>query len=63
VTLKLAELRPGFVYELRLRNLAPGATAFFTAEAHYTLQVVPKGSMLRGALHIYSSIRQAGEHE
>ena len=42
VTLKLAEMRPGFVYELRLRNLAPGGGDFHPAEAHYTLNVVPK---------------------
>jgi cytochrome c553 len=42
VTLKLAEMRPGFVYELRLRNLAPGGSDFFPAEAHYTLVAVPK---------------------
>jgi mono/diheme cytochrome c family protein len=42
VTLKLAEMRPGFVYELRLKNLAPGDGEFHPAEAHYTLQVVPK---------------------
>lgn len=41
VTLKLAELRPGFVYEFRLKNL--GTTELFhPAEAHYTLRVVPK---------------------
>jgi mono/diheme cytochrome c family protein len=42
VTLRLAELRPGFVYELRLANLAPGGGPFHPAEAHYTLRVVPK---------------------
>jgi hypothetical protein len=42
VTLKLAEMRPGFVYELRLKNLAPSGGDFFPAEAHYTLRVVPK---------------------
>ena len=42
VTLKLAEMRPGFVYELRLKNLGPGGGEFHPAEAHYTLQVVPK---------------------
>ncbi len=42
VTLKLAEMRPGFVYELRLKNLTPGGGDFFPAEAHYTLNVVPK---------------------
>jgi cytochrome c553 len=42
VTLRLAEMRPGFVYELRLRSLAPGGGDFHPAEAHYTLNVVPK---------------------
>ncbi len=42
VTLKLAEMRLGFVYELRLKNLAPGGGNFHPAEAHYTLNVVPK---------------------
>jgi cytochrome c553 len=42
VTLKLAEMRPGFVYELRLKNLVPGGGEFHPAEAHYTLNVVPK---------------------
>jgi mono/diheme cytochrome c family protein/glucose/arabinose dehydrogenase len=42
VTLKLAEMRPGFVYELRLKNLAPGGGDFHPAEAHYTLRIVPK---------------------
>lgn len=42
VMLKLAEMRPGFVYELRLKNLAAGGGDFHPAEAHYTLQVVPK---------------------
>jgi hypothetical protein len=35
-------MRPGFVYELRLKNLAPGGGDFHPAEAHYTLRVVPK---------------------
>jgi mono/diheme cytochrome c family protein len=42
VTLRLAELRPGFVYEFRLKNLTPGGGTFYPAEAHYTLRVVPK---------------------
>lgn len=37
-TLRLAEMRPGFVYELRVRRLAPAGTPFFPAEAHYTLR-------------------------
>jgi mono/diheme cytochrome c family protein len=42
VTLRLAEMRPGFVYVLRLKNLAPIGGEFHPAEAHYTLAVVPK---------------------
>jgi hypothetical protein len=42
VTLRLAELRPGFVYEFRLKNLTPGGGDFHPAEAHYTLRIVPK---------------------
>jgi hypothetical protein len=42
VNLTLAELRPGFVYELRLRNLARGGAEFHPSEAHYTMRVVPK---------------------
>jgi sugar phosphate isomerase/epimerase len=41
VALKLGELRQGFVYEFRLKNLAPDGGEFHPAEAHYTLQVVP----------------------
>jgi hypothetical protein len=40
-TLTLAEMRPGFVYELRLKNLAPRGGDFHPSEAHYTLNVVP----------------------
>jgi cytochrome c2 len=42
VTLRLAEMRPGFVYEFRLRNLVAGKGEFHPAEAHYTLRVVPQ---------------------
>ncbi|HYT93117.1 MAG TPA: hypothetical protein VEL76_30645, partial [Gemmataceae bacterium] len=42
VMLRLGELRAGFVYELRLRNLAPGGGEFHPAEAHYTLRVRPE---------------------
>ncbi len=42
VTLRLAEPRPGFVYEFRLKNLTPGGKVFHPAEAHYTLRVVPR---------------------
>jgi hypothetical protein len=41
VVLKLAEMRTGFVYELRLKNLSPGGGDFHPAEAYYTLNVVP----------------------
>jgi hypothetical protein len=41
VTVRLSELRPGFVYEFRLKNLSPEGD-FHPAEAHYTLRVVPK---------------------
>lgn len=41
VTLRLAELRPGFVYEFRLKDLSTD-NSFHPAEAHYTLRVVPK---------------------
>lgn len=42
VELKLADAREGFVYELHLKNLAPGSGEFFPAEAHYTLLALPK---------------------
>jgi mono/diheme cytochrome c family protein len=42
VNLKLAGLRAGFVYQIRLRNLAPGGGAFHPAEAHYTMRVIPR---------------------
>jgi cytochrome c553 len=42
VTLRLAEMRAGFVYEFRLKNLAPGGGEFHPDEAHYTLRAVPK---------------------
>jgi hypothetical protein len=42
VTLKLAELRPGFVYEFQLKNLAPRGAEFHPAEAHYTLRAIPQ---------------------
>jgi mono/diheme cytochrome c family protein len=41
VVLRLGRMRPGFVYELRLKNLAGNDRTFFPAEAHYTLKVVP----------------------
>jgi hypothetical protein len=42
VTLTLAELRPGFVYELYVQNLTPGGGTFHPAEAHYTLNRIPE---------------------
>jgi hypothetical protein len=38
VTLRLAELRAGFVYELQLKNLTADGSLFHPAEAHYTLR-------------------------
>jgi len=41
VTLRLARLRPGFVYEFRLSHLGPPRETFFPAEAYYTLRRIP----------------------
>jgi hypothetical protein len=41
VTLELAEMREGFDYDLRLKNLAPGGRTFHPAEAYYTLRQRP----------------------
>jgi len=41
-TLTLDAMREGFVYELRLANLAAGGGVFHPAEAHYTLRKTPK---------------------
>jgi hypothetical protein len=41
VRVKLPNLRKGFVYEFRLKNLAVGRGEFFPAEAHYTLHQTP----------------------
>jgi mono/diheme cytochrome c family protein len=41
VALTLAGLRTGHVYELKLKNLAPGGGVFFPDEAHYTLHKIP----------------------
>jgi mono/diheme cytochrome c family protein len=42
VTVKLPELRTGgFVYEIQLKNQAPGEAEFFPAEAYFTLHGVP----------------------
>jgi len=42
VTIHLGELREGYVYELRLENLAGADRPFFPSEAHYTLHRVPR---------------------
>jgi hypothetical protein len=41
VTLTLPQLRAGFVYELKIQNLAPSGGVFHPAEAHYTLHQIP----------------------
>ncbi len=41
-TLNLGDLRDGFVYELRVQDLAPTSKTFHPAEAHYTLRVAPR---------------------
>jgi len=38
---KVPDRRLGFVYEIRLKNLAPGGGEFFPSEAHYTLHAIP----------------------
>ena len=38
-----SELRTRHVYELRLKNLAPGGGVFHPDEAHYTLKQIPEG--------------------
>jgi hypothetical protein len=38
--LRLKRMRPGFVYEFQLKNLAGNNQSFFPAEAHYTLRKV-----------------------
>lgn len=42
VEIQLDELRAGFVYEIRLQDLAPAAQEFYPAEAHYTLRAAPR---------------------
>jgi cbb3-type cytochrome oxidase cytochrome c subunit/cytochrome c551/c552 len=42
VKLAVDDLRPGHVYELRLKSLAPAGELFFPAEAHYTLRRLAK---------------------
>ena len=43
VDLELPELRVGFVYEFRLKNLLESEETFFPAEAYYTLRRIPAG--------------------
>ena len=40
-TLTLPTLRPGHVYELQLKNLAPTGAMFHPDQAHYTLRQIP----------------------
>jgi cbb3-type cytochrome oxidase cytochrome c subunit/glucose/arabinose dehydrogenase len=42
VRLHLAQLKPGFVYDIRVRNIAAGNQPFFPAEAFYSMQSVPE---------------------
>ena len=39
--LSIAEMRAGFVYDIRIRNLTLNDSTFFPAEAYYTLRKVP----------------------
>ena len=41
VTLELDPLLKGHVYEIHLKNLAPGGDEFFPAQAHYTMRAIP----------------------
>jgi len=41
-TLKLKELRAGFVYELHVKNLTADGSLFYPAEAHYTMRKIPR---------------------
>ncbi len=41
VTLRLAALRAGFLYEFQLKPLVRGKEMFHPAEAHYTLNTIP----------------------
>ncbi|HIA19663.1 MAG TPA: hypothetical protein EYN70_09660 [Planctomycetaceae bacterium] len=44
VKLLLRQLREGFVYEFRLKNLAMSKQLFHPAEAYYTLRTIPDGA-------------------
>jgi hypothetical protein len=48
VTLTLAELRPGFVYDLHVAPLAPDPTPLWPADAYYTMNAVPPHTDDRG---------------
>ena len=41
IRLSLEELRAGFVYDLKIRNLNADDSVFFPAEAYYTLRTIP----------------------
>jgi hypothetical protein len=41
-TLVLDRLRAGFVYELRVKDIAPAAAALHPAEAYFTLRRIPE---------------------
>ena len=41
VRLELSKLRAGYVYELRLKNIAQDGGEFFPAEAFYTMRAIP----------------------
>ncbi len=41
VTVRLKELRKGFVYELQMQNVAGKGKLFFPGVAHYTLRTIP----------------------
>ncbi|MCA9175281.1 MAG: hypothetical protein KDB14_12425, partial [Planctomycetales bacterium] len=43
VHLRLKPLRKGHVYEFQVQTLAEGTRDFFPAEAHYTVNAVPRG--------------------
>jgi mono/diheme cytochrome c family protein/glucose/arabinose dehydrogenase len=42
VRLTLAELKAGFVYDIRVRNIALGDASLFPAEAFYTMREIPQ---------------------
>jgi glucose/arabinose dehydrogenase len=42
ITLRIRQLRAGYVYDLRLKNLVGEGETFFPAEAYYTLRTIPE---------------------